>query len=171
MPLSLYQTQISRNINTAGDLIIKEKKRIIMESVHCSLFLDKSTTVGMGTRPVYAGTMATMEDFFWACFFVGQKDTSESDGGQSYFNTVKKIYEDIGSWEKFRAIGTDGCAAMRSTPEYAGVDAHGAQGESFVAYAKQDVAPDRDPFAFSFSATHCVIGSGRRCQAPAVVVD
>ena len=49
---------------------------------------------------------------------------------------------------KYRAIGTNGCTAMCSTPEYAGVDAHGVEGESFVAYAKRDVAPDRDSFAF-----------------------
>ena len=56
---------------------------------------------------------------------------------------------------KFRAIETDGCAAMCSTPAYAGADAHGVQGESFVAYAKQDVAPDQDPFAFH-SVSHIV---------------
>ena len=155
MPLSLHRTQVSRNINTTGDLIIKKKKQIILDSVQCSLFLDESTTVGMGTRPVYAGAMAITEDFLWAFFFVGQKDTSENDGGQSYFIIVKSIYEDIGLWEKYRAIGTDGCAAMRSTPEYAGVDAHGVEGESFVAYAKRDVAPDRDPFAFH-SVLHIV---------------
>ena len=31
--------------------------------------------------------------------------------------------------------------------------AHSTQGESFVAYVKRDVAPDRDPFAFH-SALH-----------------
>ena len=86
---------------------------------------------------------------------MGQKDTLENDGGQSYFIIVKSIYEDIGLWERYHAIGTDGCAAMRSTPEYAGVDAHGVEGESFVAYAKRDVAPDRDPFAFH-SVLHIV---------------
>ena len=70
MPLSLHRTQVSNNINRTGDSILKKKKQIIMESVHCSLFLDKSTTVGMGTRPVYAGAMATMEGFLWA-FFCG----------------------------------------------------------------------------------------------------
>ena len=155
MPLSLHRTQVSRNINTTGDLIIKEKKQIILDSVHCSPFLDESTTVSMGTRPVYAGAMATTEEFLWACFFVGQKDTSVADGGQSYFIIVKTLYENIGLWKKYRAIGTDGCAAMRSTPEYAGVDAHGVEGESFVAYAKRDVAPDRDPFAFH-SVLHIV---------------
>ena len=30
---------------------------------------------------------------------MGQKDTSESDGGNVYFNTVKTIYDDIGLWE------------------------------------------------------------------------
>ena len=35
--------------------------------------------------------------------------------------------------EKIRSVGTDGCASMRSTPEYAVIDAHGAQGESSVA--------------------------------------
>jgi hypothetical protein len=153
MPLSLHRTQVSRNINTTGDLIFKEKRKIIQESLHCSPFLDESTTVGMGTRPVYAGAMATTKDFLWACFFVGQSDTSGCDGGQTYFNTVKEIYVNAGLWGKFRAIGTDGCAAMRSTPEYAGVDAHSTQGESFVAYVKRDVAPDRDPFAFH-SALH-----------------
>jgi len=155
MPLSLHRTQVSRNINTTGDLIIKKKKQIILDSVHCSPFLDESTTVGMGTRPVYAGAMAITEDFLLACFFVGQKDTSDKDGGQSYFIIVKSIYENVGLWEKYHAIGTDGCAAMRSTPEYAGVDAHGVEGESFVAYAKRDVAPDRDPFAFH-SVLHIV---------------
>ena len=61
---------------------------------------------------------------------------------------MKAIYDEAGLWEKFRALGTDGCAAMRSTPEYAGVDAHSTQGESFVAYVKRYVAPDQDPFAF-----------------------
>ena len=155
MPLSLHRTQVSNNINRTGDSVVEKKKQIIMESSHCSLFLDESTTVSMGTRPVYAGAMVIMEDFRWACFFVGQKDTSESDGGNAYFNTVKTIYDDIGLWEKIRSVGTDGCASMRSTPEYAGIDAHGAQGESFVAYAKRDVAPDRDPFAFH-SVLHIV---------------
>lgn len=153
MPLSLHRTQVSRCINTTGDSIFKEKRKIIQESVYCSPFLDESTTVGMGTRPVYAGAMAITKDFLWACIFLGQSDTSGSEGGQEYFNTVKEIYDKAGLWEKFRAIGTDGCAAMRSTPEYAGVDAHGTQGESFVAYAKRDVALDRDPFAFH-SALH-----------------
>ena len=84
---------------------------------------------------------------------MGQSDTSGSEGGQEYFNTVKEIYDKAGLWEKFRALGTDGCAEMRSTPECAGVDAHSTQGESFVARAKRDVAPDRDPFAFH-SALH-----------------
>ena len=71
MPLSLHRTQVSRNINTTGDLIFKEKRKIIQESLHCSPFLDESTTVGMGTRPVYAGAIATTKDFLWACFFCG----------------------------------------------------------------------------------------------------
>ena len=96
MPLSLHRTQVSRNINTAGDLIFKEKRKIIQESLHCSPFLDESTTVGMGTRPVYAGAMATTKDFLWACFFVGQSDTAGCNGGQTYFNTVKEIYVNCG---------------------------------------------------------------------------
>ena len=68
MPLSLHRTQVSRNINTTGDLIVKKKKQIILDSVHCSPFLDESTTVGMGTRPAYAGAMATTKDFLQAFF-------------------------------------------------------------------------------------------------------
>ena len=70
MPLSLHRTQVSRNIKTTGDLIFKEERKIIQESLHCSPFLYESTTVGTGTRPVYAGAMATTKDFLWACFFL-----------------------------------------------------------------------------------------------------
>ena len=58
-------------------------------------------------------------------------------------------------WREIGAIVTDGCVAIRSTPEYSSVDAHGSQRESCVAYAKRDVAPDRDPFAFH-SVLHIV---------------
>ena len=73
MPLSLHRTQVSNNVNRTGDSLVEKKKQIIMESSHCSLFLDESTTVSMGTRPVYAGAIVIMEDFLWACFLWDRK--------------------------------------------------------------------------------------------------
>ena len=57
---------------------------------------------------------------------VGQCDTKGFEEVRVYFKAVKGICTKAGVWPKLRALGTDGCAAMRSTTHYAGVDAHGA---------------------------------------------
>ena len=71
--------------------------------------------------------------------FAGQTNTAGCETGEIYFNTVKDVYSIYNIWSMKKLIGTDGCHSMRSTSKYAGVDAHGLVGESFIAYANRDI--------------------------------
>ena len=75
--------------------------------------------------------------------FAGQTNTAGCESGEIHFNTVKDVYSVYNIWSK-KIIGTDGCHSMRSTSKYAGVDAHGLVGESFIAYANTDVESSND---------------------------
>lgn len=127
MRLLLHRTQTSRNINTTGDLTFKKKMHVIRESLHCSPFLDELTTVEWGhaqcmlVRWQQARTFSGLVFFCRAVTHLGKRWRTD------IFCTIKTIYENAGLWEKLCALGTDGCTAMRSTPECAGVDAHVTQ--------------------------------------------
>ena len=146
-PCLLDRTNVSRTVGRIGDEAIAQKKVLVSKAKLSSIFLDESTTQNMKSRPVFCGAMTIDEYFNWMMFFVGQTDTAGSETGQTYFNKVKEVYEPFGIVDMMKesgaAVGTDGCAAMRSTPEHAGPDARNDEGESFVAKFNTHIAPRR----------------------------
>jgi hypothetical protein len=83
----------------------------------------------------------------------GQTNVSNGTSGAEYTQQVREIVNGrkcacqvdlcecpAGTFEKIAFAGTDGCASMRSTPEYAGVDGHGEDGESYLAHQKKGVS-------------------------------
>ena len=157
--LLLDRTNVSRHIRgSISQGISKLKENFVHKSVRFSIFLDESTTCSMQTRPVYCGMMAIHQDFTWIATFTGQSDSSICKTGEDFFKLVKKIYEPYNIFlnvKKLVGAGTDGCAAMRSTPEYAGVDGRGTIGKSFISYLLQETSPSK-PFAFH-SVCHIVM--------------
>ena len=137
-PLPLHRTQVSRNIASIGEEIVGLKIKFFQQSNHVSIFVDESTTTAMQSRPVYCGAIGITKEFDWIMCFVGQTNTAGCESGQVYFNAVKSVYDPYKIWEIKKSVGTDGCSAMRSTTHYAGVDANGNHGESFIAYVNRD---------------------------------
>ena len=138
-PISLHRTQVSRKITTIGNNVVTLKKDFYKDAVYISIFLDESTTTAMETRPVYCGLIGIKSNFEWLMCFAGQTNTAGCETGEVYFNTVKDVFSTYDIWSKKKSIGTDGCHSMRSTSKYAGVDAHGSVGESFIAYANRNI--------------------------------
>ena len=156
-PLLLDRTNVGRGLTRIADVIIDLKIKFYSKALHVSIQLDESTTVKMQSRPVFCGMMGISACFEWFLCFAGQTNTAGCETGATYFKAVKEIYEPYRIWENVRAVGTDGCAAMRSTPEYAGVDAHGEEGLSFVANLKRDLAASQvDPLAYH-STCHMIM--------------
>ena len=145
--LPLHRTQVSKRIiGAAGDIV--ELKMVFFRSAkYASIFLDESTTNSMKTRPVYCGAIGITDKFDWFMCFIGQKNTSGCESGKMYFDAVKAVCEPFCVWNNLKSVGTDGCHSMRSTALYAGLNAHGEIGESFIAYVNRDIAP-KGVFAF-----------------------
>ena len=150
-PLLLDATNVSRTIGRHGDKVQDLKREFFKKGGHMSMILDESTTTGMGTRPVYVGFMSCSLLFEWLLTFAGQTDTSGCETAQVYFDKVKGLCihaYGIDVWKKIIAYGTDGCHSMRSSREYEGVDARGAEGESFAAKVTADVGSHTKPLFF-----------------------
>ena len=74
--------------------------------------------------------------------FIGRTDTGGYESGEFYYNKVKHVFSEYETlWNNLRDVGTDGCSAMRSRPDYAGVSANEDIGESFIAFMNRDLCP------------------------------
>jgi len=74
--------------------------------------------------------------------FIGQEDCTGKKNAAKIYELTKKIFLDAGMeqvWLKIVSGCTDGASVMRSVKRYAGLDARGAVGESFVAHLKRDL--------------------------------
>ena len=71
--------------------------------------------------------------------FANQVNIRDAKDAMEFFSCVKNTYKPFKIWPKVRCAGTDGCAAMRSSRKYEGVDGRGCEGKNFGAKLKQDV--------------------------------
>ena len=142
----LHRTTVAKRvINIAAT--IKEKKATYLGACpYVSLILDEGNNYRRSC-PLYAATMSCDREFRWRTQFVGQANCEGSKTGKNIHELTKGIFISNGLlsvWDNLEAVATDGASAMRSTCDYAGLDARGVIGESFVAYLKRDVKEDLD---------------------------
>ena len=146
-PLVLDATNISRNLDNVGQDILDLKVFFLEKCDYISIMLDESTTQSMQSRLVYCAIQACSKQFDWMIMFANQANIRDAKNAMEFFSCVKKTYEPFKIWLKVRCAGTDGCAAMRSSRTYEGVDGRGCEGKNFGAKLKQDVQP-RDVLLF-----------------------
>jgi len=88
------------------------------------MMLDESTTKNVDGAPVYVVLCGLTADGHWFMSYVGQADTSGLKGTEEIYTAVKGVVDALCPtlWGRIKAVGTDGCPAMRSTHHYAGPD-------------------------------------------------
>ena len=93
----------------------------------------------MQSRPVYYGLICIQSNFDWLMGFAVRKNTAGCESAETYFQALKDVFSVYNIWSKKKSIGTDGRHSMQSTSKYAGINAHGLVGESFIAYVNRDI--------------------------------
>lgn len=148
-PIALTERSIPSRLDRVAQHIKDSKVSFFKSAVYWSFFLDESTTTTCSSRPCYVCAIGTTEDFRWSQCYAGQYDTSSHTSGKDNLRECKAVLETF--WGNPISIGVDGCAAMRSKVDSAGVDmivrADGSRGHSFAG-RWIDATDGKPPFIF-----------------------
>ena len=141
--LHLDRTNISRafshEIEPAVDRMIDE---LLKKCRFVALLLDESKSTSW-SDPLYSGVQFCTADFEWGLHLVGQTDTSVCTTGEDLHLQVKGIFDKRpGLFDKILFGASDGCHAMRSTREYAGIHPR-SEGESLLTRLQDELAERR----------------------------
>lgn len=162
-PLHLDRTGIARALRTEIEPAVDRLTNTLLKKCpYVALLLDESKSNSL-TDPCYIGVQYCTPSFEWGLHLVGQTDTSIQTAGVDLLIQVRhKFGEAERSWlfDKILFGSTDGCHAMRSTRQYAGLHPR-REGKSFLKRLQDELRKKRDPQdPYSLSPdvlfTHCV---------------
>ena len=97
---------------------------LLLTCEYLSIVLDESTTCNMDGQPCLVCLMGLADDGEWVMVYIGQTNMAKQRTAQDVYDAAKKVVVDLDPrlWPLIRCGGTDGCAAMRSSNHYAGID-------------------------------------------------
>jgi hypothetical protein len=152
--LHMHRTNVPKQMKKMAFEIKVSKGTFFKLCRFTSAFVDESTVKKATSKPVYCGLMGCTPGFDWGCTFWGQQDIAGCTG-EKYVAGVKAVYMD--QWDGLNMWGTDGCASMRSSGYYAGVDAALGEGKSFSARVQVEREKDGKQTVFFHSPLHVVM--------------
>ena len=142
----LHRTTVAKRVHGIADEIKSKKADYLGTCPYVSLIIDEGNNYRRSC-PLYCATMSCDREFRWRTQFVGQANCEGRKTGCAIHELTKSIFRRNGLlpiYNNLQAVGSDGASVMRSTSGYAGLDARGTVGESFMAYMKRDVKEDMD---------------------------
>ena len=141
MRVQMSAPTVRRRIWDLAQSTLDVKAHFLRHAPYVSCVIDEGNNWSKHC-PLYAAAVACTTEFEFKAMFIGQEDCTGKKNAAKIYELTKKIFIDAGMehvWLKIVSGCTDGASVMRSVRKYAGLDARGTEGESFVAYLKKDL--------------------------------
>lgn len=162
----LHRTGVSDRVEVLALEAKKSKISFLENAAYVCFSIDESSTKKNKSAPLYIALSAVDDKFDYANMFLDQENSAGFEGTRDIFLATQRALQKYKVFDgRLVACATDGASAMRSTPEYSGVDARGEEGSNVVAYFKTAVKMfEIDPIALHCIAHMSNLGLGDMVQ-------
>jgi hypothetical protein len=118
-PLSVHRTTVATLVTEVGQEARAQMLNFFASCTFVGLIVDESAPLTQATDPVYVGMVGVDNNMRYLHVVIGQGDATGKKG-DDFLCCVKDVVGNSDLWARVKAVGTDGCSAMRSHTRYAG---------------------------------------------------